>query len=159
MTSRAIALQRGRTAFTLLEMMIVLAGLAAIGGLVFPVVSDLLDRSARDADIQKLRTALIECRVIAQRSGRSIALTLKPGALEARPWPAAGDLEEAPVLIVRFASDSDAAPEDSNPQLVAVALSDGTFAANGPFQLDLGGGDLRHLHLDALTGSVIEAAP
>ncbi|HCA38529.1 MAG: prepilin-type N-terminal cleavage/methylation domain-containing protein [Phycisphaerales bacterium] len=153
-------LQCLRRGMTLLELMIVLILLAAIGALALPAATSVLDRAAFDSDVQRLRAALVECRVIAQRTGASLEITLEPGRLAARPWPHEEDEATDPILTVQLMTTKGPDGEDlEEPIVLAVALSDGTFISNGPIGMEDGHGRSTQLLLDPLSGAVIEVMP
>ncbi|MDP6987701.1 MAG: prepilin-type N-terminal cleavage/methylation domain-containing protein [Phycisphaerales bacterium] len=146
-----------RAGMTLLELMIVLFLLAVIGGLVLPAATSVLDRAAFDSDVQRLRAALVECRVIAQRTGTSLEIALEPGQLVATPWPREEDEAFEPILTVQLMTTKNADGEDlAEPIVLAVALPDGTFVSNGPIGMEDGYGRSTHLVLDQMSGAVIE---
>jgi Tfp pilus assembly protein PilE len=149
-----------RAGITLLELMIVLMVLGAIGALVLPTATSLLDRAAFDSDVQRVRAALVECRVISERLGTSLEIVLEPGRLAARPWPYGEEGTAEPVLTVELTTIKDSDGEELEGAIVlAVALPDGTFISNGPIGMEDGHGRETQLILDPLSGAVIEAAP
>jgi prepilin-type N-terminal cleavage/methylation domain-containing protein len=151
---------RLRAGVTLLELMIVLMLLGAIGALVLPTATTLLDRAAFDSDVQRLRAALVECRVIALRTGVSLEIMLEPDRLAARPWPRAEDEETEPVLSVPLTGTRDARGEVlEEPIVLGIALPDGTFVNTGPIGWEDGSGRSAQLVLDPWSGAVIETQP
>lgn len=149
-----------RAGMTLLELMIVLMLLGAIGALVLPAATSVLDRAAFESDVQRLRAALVECRVIAQRTGVSLEIVLEPNRLAARPWPRAEAEAIEPVLAVSLTTTKSADGEDlDEPIVLAVALPDGTFVSNGPIGMEDGFGRSTQLILDPMSGGVVERAP
>ena len=148
-----------RAGITLLELMIVLIVLGAIGALILPSATSLLDRAAFDSDVQRVRAALVECRVISERLGTSLEIVLEPGRLAARPWPY-GEESAEPVLTVQLTTVKNGDGEELEEAIVlAVALPDGTFVSNGPIGMEDGHGRSTQLILDSMSGAVIEATP
>lgn len=149
-----------RAGITLLELMIVLVVLGAIGSLILPSATSLLDRAAFDSDVQRVRAALVECRVISERLGTSLEIVLEPGRLAARPWPYGEEGAAEPVLTVELTTVKDGDGEELKEAIVlAVALPDGTFVSNGPIGMEDGYGRSTQLILDSMSGAVIEATP
>jgi len=149
-----------RAGVTLLELMIVLVLLGAIGSLVLPTATSMLDRAAFDSDVQRLRAALVECRVIAQRTGVSLEIALEPHRLAARPWPRPEGEETEPMLTVQLTSTKDGDGVDlEEPLVLGVALPDGTFVSTGPIGMADDSGRSTQLILDPLSGAVIESQP
>jgi len=150
-----------RAGLTLFELLVVIAVIVAIGALVLPTTTSLMGRAAFDADVQRLRTAVIETSVIAKRAATPLALTLEDRSLVARPWPTEDEGDEAsPILRVPLAEIRDADGEPlEDPLLVAVALPDGSFAVNGPLTVQGEDGGRVTLQIDPTSGFVKASGP
>ncbi len=68
-----------RHAFTLLELMLVLAIIAAIGAIAFPAFRGVFDRQRLQASAEKIRLELDRARLLAMRTGQAQMFECAPG--------------------------------------------------------------------------------
>jgi prepilin-type N-terminal cleavage/methylation domain-containing protein len=90
-------LKNGRQAVTLLELLVVLALLAAIAGMVVPTFESMVSSRRLLQSIEKLRNELAEARVTAMRTGQAQVLraTLQSQDYSITPWLGGTDDENA----------------------------------------------------------------
>jgi prepilin-type N-terminal cleavage/methylation domain-containing protein len=69
----------GRRGFTLLELMLVLAIIAAIGAIAFPAFHGVLDRQRLQASAEKIRLELDRARLLAMKTGQAQMFECAPG--------------------------------------------------------------------------------
>lgn len=69
----------GRRAFTLLELMLVLAIIAAIGAIAVPAFTGVFDRQRLQASAEKIRLELDRARLLAMRTGQAQMFECTPG--------------------------------------------------------------------------------
>jgi len=144
-----------RTGLTLFELIVALAILLAIGALVLPTTSVLMQRASFDADVERLRAAVIETGVIARRAATPLAITLEDDGMVARPWPVDEGSQGDPVLAVSLKEVLDPEGEQlTEPQLIAVALPDGSYAVTGPLTIVHEDGGQVTLEIDPTSGIV-----
>ena len=72
-------LRKHRAAFTLLELMLVLAIIAAIGAMAFPAFRGVFDRQRLQASAEKVRLELDRARLLAMRTGQAQMFECAPG--------------------------------------------------------------------------------
>lgn len=93
--------REGRRGFTLLELLLTLAVMAALAAVVIPSYVGLLGnrRLVRGGDV--VRVEMIKARLEAMRSGRTQMLRcqLGQGVISVRPWHAASDMTEAADMV------------------------------------------------------------
>ena len=75
----APARRQPRRAFTLLELMLVLAIIAAIGAMTFPAFRGVFDRQRLQASAEKVRLELDRARLLAMRTGQAQMFECAPG--------------------------------------------------------------------------------
>ena len=85
------SLGRGVSAFTVLELLIVLALVAALGAMVFPPLSRWVDEYRFRETVKQFDAAMDACRAAAQRGGRALVLVARTenGGLRVRSRDAA----------------------------------------------------------------------
>lgn len=76
--SRLCSAKRGR-AFTLLELVLVLAIIAAIGAIAFPAFNGIFERQRLQASAEQIRLALDRARLLAMRTGQAQMFECAPG--------------------------------------------------------------------------------
>ena len=148
--------------FSVLELLITLGLLVALGAIVLVPADALFERARFDGDLHRLRGALTECRVLARRLGVPVRIELEPGRLVARLWTAdeQEDDETPPILTVMLGEtrdDTGTLLEDSQP--ITVALPDGTFCVGNQMSLAHTDGDVSQILFDTWSGAVRIDAP
>jgi len=73
-------LTQQRCGFTLLEIMLVLAIIAAIGAIAMPAIRNVLDRQRLEASAEKIRLALDRARLEAMKTGQAQMFECQPGS-------------------------------------------------------------------------------
>jgi prepilin-type N-terminal cleavage/methylation domain-containing protein len=152
-----------RCGFTLLELLVAIGLILALGAVILVPAQAMLERAQFDGDLHRLRGALTECRVLARRLGVSIEVSLEPNQLVARHWTSEStddESERAPLLTVSLGGTKDetGAPLD-DAMLIAVALPDGTFLVDSPLSLADGNGGIGRLLMDPWSGAVLVESP
>ncbi len=77
-----------RTAFTLMELLLVLALIVAVGAIVSPVTTVLMNRQRLNSGADSVRAGIIQARLEAMRSGRPqvFQCTIGSGEIQVNPW-------------------------------------------------------------------------
>lgn len=157
--TRPVRRQADRFGFTLLELLLVLSLLLALGMLVLPAMESVRNETAWSSERIQLQAALVDARSTAIDTGVMLfVLDEGNGRLCVRSRTDEG---MAPPLIditlpgLASELDDDAqAPTSESPRLLAVLLPDGQARMHHAIVLRAGSGRRAAVRIDALTGHV-----
>lgn len=139
-------LRKDRRAFTLLELMLVLAIIAAIGAIAFPAFHGVFARQRLQASAEKIRLELDRARLLAMRTGQAQMFECMPGSGQYSVHPLSQQSD--------MTNTGEGATVMTQSGIMAETTADGTLTAAAPTSLS---GDAKELEENVTFVSCIVA--
>jgi prepilin-type N-terminal cleavage/methylation domain-containing protein len=164
-----------RAAFSLVEVMVVIAVLVIIGAIAYPSLEAMQSRFSLDSSIDQIKARWAECRAHAIEEGQAYRFGVKPNSSQFRCAPDSAEywdgggagatqantdvqplvVEESVEKDVLFRMAEGSGGNESGGYLgVVVFLPDGTCKADASIQFEVDGGKPTTLKIRALTGII-----